>query len=128
MHGRRSAVLCLLLQTISLAGGPDSKALKIGDLPTGTLTYPALDNLDLREGTIECWVKFAFSPLDYLPAKDYLSMLSLWNVGTARGGMSVAFMVQAGQSNATWFCSMGPKPQIHGTFIGTPAQDLCGKW
>jgi hypothetical protein len=73
-------------------------------------------------------VKFAFNPLDYLPAKEYLSMLSLWNVGTPRGGMSVSFMVQAGQSNATWFCSMGPKPRIHGTFIGTPSWDLFNKW
>lgn len=120
--------LGVLLRMISIVSAQDAKPIKLGELSTGTLTYPALDNIDFREGTVECWVKFAFNPLDYLPAKDYLSMLSFWNVGTSRGGMSVAFMVQAGTSNATWFCSMGPKPRIHGTFIGTPTSDLFGKW
>jgi hypothetical protein len=118
----------LLLQTFSLLYAQEVKPVKIGDVSTGTLIYPALDNIDLREGTIECWVQFAFHPLEYLPAKEYLLMLSLWNVGTPRGGMSVSFMVQPGESNATWFCSMGPKPRIHGTFIGTPGSDLFGKW
>jgi hypothetical protein len=128
MRIRPSFVLGLLLQTITLASAQEAKPIKLGSVTTGTLTYPALDNIDFREGTIECWVKFAFNPLDYLPAKDYLSMLSLWNVGTARGGMNTSFMVQAGAKEANWFCSMGPKPRIHGTFIGTPSSDLYGKW
>lgn len=128
MHPRTRVVLCLLLQSFSILQAQDAKPLKIGDVSTGTLTYPALDNLDLREGTIECWVKFAFNPLDHLPAKDYFGMVTLLSFGTPRGGANVAFIVQAGQSNATWFSSMGPKPRIHGMYIGTPTSDLFGKW
>jgi hypothetical protein len=127
----RKSSITLALTTVlwgTTAGGFAQAPLEPGSVSTGTLTYPALDNIDFREGTIECWVKFAFDPRQYLPSKDYLSMVSLWNVGTPRGGMNVSFMVQAGQSNATWFCSMGPKPRIHGTFIGTPSSDLLGRW
>jgi len=128
MRSSYIVVVCLLLQTFSSLCAQEAKPLKLGDLSTGTLTYPSLDNIDFREGTIECWVKFAFNPLEYLPSKEYLSMLSFWNVSTPRGGMNVAFFTNAGMTNATWFCSMGPKPLIHGTFIGTPGSDLHGKW
>lgn len=129
-------LLCIVVIAFAFPAGPlvpgayaqTAAAPKIGSISTGTLTYPALDNLDFREGTIECWVKFAFNPLDYLPSKEYLSMLSFWNVGNPRGGMNVAFFTNTGMTNATWFCSMGPKPLIHGTYIGTPSSDLFGKW
>jgi len=128
-----ATILAILVALGTWLFAPTARAqspvpIKLMTISTGTLTYPSLDNLDFREGTIECWVKFAFNPLEYLPAKDYLCMLSLWNVGTPRGGMSVAYIVTEGQSKASWFCSMGPKPRMHGTYIATPTSDLFGKW
>lgn len=128
MWNRPAIALCLLLQTIPVVDAEDARPLKLGSIPTGTLRYPALDNLDFREGTIECWVKFAFDPREYLPAKDYTGMLSLLQIGTERGGLNVHFCAQAGRAEATWFCSIGPQPMLHGTYIGGAKTNLFNVW
>lgn len=125
---RHSLSLYLLLQSFSILSAEDAKPIKLGSIPTGTLTYPALDNLNFREGTIECWVKFAFDPNDYLPAKNYVGMLSFLQLGTARGGFNVHFCAQAGKKEATWFCSIGPEPILHGTYIHGAKTNLFGVW
>ena len=94
----------------------EPKPIRLGDVSTGTLTYPALDHLDFREGTLECWVKFAFDPNDYLPAKEYTGMLVLVGLNGDQGGLGVHFMAQPAQKEACYFVRwLAPLPWF---FIG----------
>lgn len=67
--GKREIILGLLLGLgfFAQAAGKD----------TGTLEYPAENNLDFREGTIEFWIKLGFDPAQYLPStREYRGLLA----------------------------------------------------
>src|SRR5688500_2022657 len=76
---------------------------------TGTITYPAVDNLDFREGTIEWWIKLTFDPKENLPATEYRGLASVLTLSGDSGGFSVHVFVPAGGDRPHWWCSIGPK-------------------
>ncbi|MBI4025433.1 MAG: hypothetical protein HY360_10670 [Verrucomicrobia bacterium] len=127
---------CLLgagLGTVGLSvaaaqAGAEPKSIRLGDVSTGTLTYPALDNFNFREGTLECWVKFAFDPNEYLPAKGYTGMLVLAGLNGDKGGLGVHYSAQDGAKEAVWFCSIGPKPKFHGFGISAGKNSKFDVW
>ncbi|MBI4024550.1 MAG: hypothetical protein HY360_06185 [Verrucomicrobia bacterium] len=106
----------------------EPKSIRFADVATGTLTYPALDHLDFREGTFECWVKFAFDPNEYLPAKGYTGMLFLVRLDGDRGGLGIYYYAQDGAKEAGWSCRVGPDSKFHSFGIGTPKQPTFGVW
>ena len=62
MHMRQirlaAAVVLIFGSTACICVAQDqTPAASTQPIATGTLTYPAVDNVDFREGTIECWVK-----------------------------------------------------------------------
>lgn len=58
---------------------------------TGTLAYPARDNVDFREGTLEFWFKPAFDPPVPPTPVDYRGLLVLVRVAGENGGLSLAY-------------------------------------
>lgn len=81
---------------------------------TGTLTYPLKDNVDLRHGTIECWVQFAVNVEDYLPVKDFQTIVVLFAFEGEKGSMAASHFVGSifGAKNGGWYFRPGPKPMM----------------
>lgn len=105
-HSLRRWVLAALLLTMPVA--PASAQT------TGTLTYPAQGNLDLRAGTFECWVQLAFDPTEVLPVEKYHGLASLTQFGGQNGGVSIGYAAGAmGWDTAGWTVSVAPQPPMH---------------
>jgi hypothetical protein len=81
---------------------------------TGTLTYPLKDNLDLREGTLECWVQFGVNVADFLPATDYKTLAVLFAFEGEKGTMAASHFVGSifGADKGGWYFRPGPKPML----------------
>lgn len=108
-----------LLAMTFLTARAEPPALSSGSkVATGTLTYPALDNVDFREGTLEFWVKMAFDPAPYLPAKDYQGFMVLAALAGESGGLNLHYSAPAGSGQPALWCSIGPKTKL--TPFGTP--------
>lgn len=87
---------------------------------TGTLTYPAPDNIDWREGTVECWIKFNFEPAASLPSKDYQGFAALLSLSGSAGALNIHYMAQPGSNEASWWCSIGPETVFTAFGIASP--------
>jgi len=81
---------------------------------TGTLTYPLKDNIDLREGTIECWIQFGFETSEFLPVKDFRTLASLFDFNSEKGSMGASYFVGSifGVDKGGWYFRPGPKPML----------------
>lgn len=81
---------------------------------TGTLTYPLVDNVDLREGTIECWVRFGIDVAEFLPAKDFKTLAVLFDFQGEKGTMAASHFVGStfGNDKGGWYFRPGPKPML----------------
>jgi hypothetical protein len=67
---------------------------RIGSVRTGQLTYPALNHLDFREGTIEFWLKLAFDPADYLSGGRFTGLLRVLHLAGEDGGGQLRYFAQ----------------------------------
>ena len=88
---------------------------------TGTLTYPAEDNIDMREGTIEFWLKVCFDVQQHLPSTEkYHGLLALVKLTGESGGVTMGYFAGAGyKPSAGLFCSLASKnDRLHGFFLG----------
>jgi len=88
---------------------------------TGTLTYPAEDNIDMREGTIEFWLRVCFDVQEHLPSTDkYDGLLALVRLAGGSGGVTMGYFAGAGyKPSAGLFCSLASKKAtLHGFFLG----------
>ena len=75
---------------------------------TGRLTYPAQDNLDLKAGTLECWVKLGFDPEEMISAREYRGLATLFALKAEKGGLNVLMFSGAMfKDTYGWSCSIG---------------------
>jgi hypothetical protein len=122
------SIAAAIILAASLAGGAaHAQGVVPGKTPSGTLTYPAVDNLDFREGTIECWIRIGYDPAPMLPPKEYQGFLTFLTAGGEGGGLSIGYAAQPKQATPQWFCSVSPKPVVYG-FGFTPAVMKPGEW
>ena len=103
---RKKIGLALLVAGLSAGSvvGGEGPVYRIGSVRTGQLTYPALNNLDLREGTIEFWLKLAFDPADYLPGGRYTGLLGVVHLAGEDGGGGLLYFAQG--DSLRWSVSM----------------------
>lgn len=123
---KRTLPVAFLLSVLCITSVTAQDAV-FGKTSTGTLTYPALDNMSFEECTVECWIKLAYDPAPFLPAKDYQGFLSFLSVKAENGGVAIGYAAQKGQDKPQWFCSVSPKPVVYG-FGFTPALMKPGEW
>lgn len=80
---------------------------------TGTLVYPGGSNVNLRSGTVECWLQFGLDPREVFPSDEYLGLLSLVRVGTERAVISASYYAGSSMKpEAGWNVSAGPQPPM----------------
>src|SRR5688500_16650192 len=97
------------------------------DTACGTVAYPALDNVDFREGTLECWVRLGFEADDYLPSDGYEGFAILVTMdGEVGAGMQLYYQAQPKQP-AIWYCSLGPEKYFFSSFVISPPVHK-GEW
>lgn len=79
---------------VFLMGGEGFYAISTASADdTGMLTYPTENNLDLKEGTFEFWIKPCVDASRYLPANDYRGILSIFNFSTESGSAGCIYYV-----------------------------------
>ena len=123
---KRTIPLALVLALFALASA-GAEELVLGKTASGTLTYPALDNMNFEESTVECWIKLAYDPAPLLPAKDFQGFLTFMAIKAEDGGVSIGYAAQKGQDKPQWFCSVAPKPVVYGFGFVPPLMKL-GEW
>jgi len=119
------AVVLIVGSTARIGIAQDqSAAPSTQPLNTGTITYPTVDNIDFREGTIECWVKLTFDPKANLPPGEYRGLASVINVAGDSGGFGVHIFAQATDTRPHWWCSIGPKTILTPMPITAPIEAM----
>lgn len=89
--------------------------------------YPAQDNLDMREGTFECWVRLGFEPSEGLPAAQYTGFLTFLGLEGENGGLNLSYQAQGGTKEPGWACSMHPSSYFT-TMLAAPELWRKGEW
>ena len=115
----RTARIGLVVWLATLASIGFCEALLAAE--TGTLTYPAEDNIDMREGTIEFWLEVCFDVQEHLPSTEkYDGLLALVRLAGESGGVTMGYFAGAGyKPSAGLFCSLASKKAtLHGFFLG----------
>jgi len=81
---------------------------------TGVLRYPLKYNINLEEGTIECWMKLNIEPHEFLPAKNFAGICSLVMLSGDRGGFSTSYFVGStfGAEKAGWHVRFSPRAKM----------------
>jgi len=88
---------------------------------TGSLTYPAEDNIRMREGTIEFWMKVPFDVRRRIsPTKKYQGLLPIVRLSGEDGALNLHWFTGASyKGTAGLFCSMASKKvKLNGFFMG----------
>lgn len=125
--GHFSALLKMLGAITIFALCPSARAQDWSTIRTGTLTYPALNNLDLREGTLECWVKLGFDASADLPAKAYTGFVTFLHFEGESGSLHYGYQAQPGDKVPNWYCSVAPQTYFTG-FFSEPAPWKKDEW
>ena len=60
-------------------------------LASGTLTYPATDNIEPDQGTVECWIKLAFDPAEHISSDAYAGLLTFAALGGDQGRLTMLY-------------------------------------
>lgn len=88
---------------------------------TGTVLYRAEDNLDLREGTLELWLRVPFDVREHLPSgKEYKGLLTVAELVSRSGSLGLIYFAGAmHRPEAGFYCSVGSKEvELHGISFG----------
>ncbi len=114
MKTNHKSILSLLFALLTIcqsSGFGQENELKIGAVRSGTLAYPAEDNINFSEGTLECWVKLMVDPNPYMDPKSAFTGLLQWvSLSGEKGGIKFLYFNRNGLG--VFASSMQPKDKM----------------
>jgi hypothetical protein len=95
---------------------------------TGTLTYPLKENVDLRDGTIECWVQFDSTSASTCPQRTprHSQACSVFRARRERWRRVISLASIFGEKNGGWY--FRPGPQADAAPVSVAAIWKKGEW